>query len=140
MPPIGATSPKAALLIPVNNQSAANELAQAFVDLEGEVAALIAASPVFDERWALQWDHKPSWAEDQPYCGRLFSGGMLNKLGRYMAVRGRQIGWMIDFLKTGNDEPVRHVRAWVKAAEKKRQEAADEVKSAAAPRRAAPLS
>lgn len=131
---------EAAILIPVNNQTAANELAQAFVDLEGEVGALIAASPAFDERWSLQWDHKPSWAEDQPYCRRLFSGGMLNKLGRYMAVRGRQIGWMIDFLNTGNDEPVRHIRAWIKAAERKRQEAADGVETAAATRRAAPSS
>lgn len=129
---------EAAILIPVNNQTAANELAQAFVDLEEEVGTLIAASPTFDERWSLQWSHKPSWAESQPYCRRLFSGEMLNELGQYMAVRGRQIGWMIDFLNTGNDEPVRHIRSWVKAAEREKQEAEDGEETTAAIRRASP--
>ncbi|HTR75079.1 MAG TPA: hypothetical protein VMH33_07445 [Solirubrobacterales bacterium] len=131
---------EAAILIPVNNQRATNELAQAFGDLEEEIGALIASAPAFDERWLLQWKHKPSWAEKQPYSGRLFSGEMLDELGRYMAMRGRQIGWMIDFLNTGNDKPVRHIRSWIRAAERKNLEAEDGEETNFATRRASSLS
>lgn len=122
---------EAAILDPVNNQAAASEVAQAYVELEAEVAALIADAPVFDERWSLLWAHRPTWAENQPYRGRLFSRAMLDELVRYMAWRGRQLGAMIDFLGTGNDEYVRHIRSWVKAAERKRREIENGVETAA---------
>jgi hypothetical protein len=122
---------EAAILNPVNNQAAANELAQAYVELEAEVGALIANAPAFDERWSLLWTHRPSWAENQPYCRRLFSRAMLDQLVRYMAWRGEQLGAMIDFLNTGNDERVRHIRAWMKAAERRKREAENGVGTAA---------
>ena len=113
---------EAAILNPVNNQAAANELAQAFVELEAEVGTLIANASAFDERWSLLWTYRPGWAENQPYGGRLFSREMLDELVRYMAWRGAQLGAMIDFLSTGNDERVRHIRSWVKAAEERKRE------------------
>lgn len=122
---------EAAILNPVNNQAAANELAQAYVELEAEVGTLIANAPAFDERWSLLWTHRPSWAENQPYCGRLFSRAMLDELVRYMAWRGGQLGAMIDFLNTGDDERVRYIRSWVKATERRGREAEDGVGTAA---------
>lgn len=122
---------EAAILDPVNNQAAANEVAQAYVELEAEVGVLIANAPALDERWSLLWTHRPTWAQNQPYCGRLFSRAMLDELVRYMAWRGRQLAAMIDFLSTGNDEYVRHIRSWVKAAERKKREIENGVETAA---------
>lgn len=130
---------QAALLIPALDQKAANEVAQAFVELEAEVGALVVDAPAFDERWSLQWTHKPSWAENQPYRQRLFSGAMFDELGQYMALRGRQIGWMIDFLITGDDKPVRHIRSWIKATEQKKQEVENGAEATAS-RTSSPLS
>jgi hypothetical protein len=129
---------EAAILNPVNNQAAANEVAQAYAELETEVAALIANAPAFDDRWSLLWTYRPDWADDQPYCRGLFSRAMLDELVRYMAWRGGQLGAMIDFLSTGNEERVRHIKSWVKAAERKKQDAENGVGTAA--RAQSPLS
>jgi hypothetical protein len=131
---------EASILIPVNNWAAAYELAQACADLEAEVGALVAGAPAFDERWSLLWAHKPSWAGEQPYLGELFTGARLDDLRRYMSVRGRQIGSMVDYLRTGDDKPVRHARALVKTEERKKQEAEDWTGTAGATHHASPLS
>jgi hypothetical protein len=108
---------EAAILMPVNNQKAAYDLAQGYAAFESEIAALVESAEVFDERWSLTWEHKPN------YFGNHFRNGpftldLLSELLRYMAHRNRQIGWMLDFLQTGNDEPVRHARAWARADER----------------------
>lgn len=107
----------AATLMPVNNQRAAYELAQAYVVFEDEVASLVEGAKEFDERWSLTWARKPSWFRDNLLKGP-FTLGMLSELVRYMALRNRQLGWMIDFLQGGSDEPVRFARAWAREAER----------------------
>jgi hypothetical protein len=129
---------EAAILNPLDNQVKANELAQAFVELEAEVGALVANAAALDERWSLLWADKPRWADNQP-SRALFSRERLDELVKYMAWRGGQLGSMIDFLITGNDDRVRHIRAWVKAREQERQEAEDSA-ARTATRRASPLS
>jgi hypothetical protein len=108
---------EAAILIPVNNQKAAHKLAQGYAALEAEVASLVESAKEFDERWSLTWAHKPSWFRDSLLRGP-FTLETLSELTRYMALRNRQLGWMIDFLQGGSDEPVRHARAWAREAER----------------------
>jgi hypothetical protein len=117
---------EAAILMPVNNQKAAHDLAQGYAAFESEIAALVESAEVFDERWSLAWARKQDWFGDHLLNGP-FTLATLSELVRYMAHRNRQIGWMLDFLQTGNDEHVRHARAWARADER----AADE--SSAAP-------
>jgi hypothetical protein len=117
---------EAAILMPVNNQKAACDLAQGYTDFESEVASLIRSAKEFDERWSLTWERKPSWFEDYLLKGP-FTLGMLSELVRYMALRNRQLGWMLDFLQGGSDEPVRHAKAWARAGER----AAEESRAAA---------
>lgn len=108
---------EAAVLMPVNNQKAAYDLAQGYAAFESEVATLIESSKVFDERWSLTWKRKPSRFGDHLRNGP-FTLASLDELARYMGHRNRQIGWMIDFLQTGNDEHVRHAKAWARADER----------------------
>lgn len=105
---------EAAILMPVNNQKAAYDLAQGYAAFESEIAALIESAKVFDERWSLTWVRKPDYFGDHFRDGP-FTLGILSELVRYMAHRNRQIGWMLDFLLTGNDEHVQHARAWARA-------------------------
>lgn len=108
---------EAAILMPVNNQKAAYDLAQGYAAFESEIATLIENSKVFDERWSLTWERKPDYFGSHFRNGP-FTLGLLSELVRYMAQRNRQIGWMLDFLQTGNDEYVRHARAQAKADER----------------------
>ncbi len=108
---------EAAILMPINNHRAAYELAQGYAAFESEIAALIESTEVFDERWSLSWARKPS-RYDETTLRTPLTLGMLNELTQYMAHRNRQLGWMLDFLQTGNDEPVRHARAWARADER----------------------
>lgn len=108
---------EAAILMPVNNQKAAHDLAQGYAAFESEVSSLVESSKVFDERWSLTWERKPEYFGNHFRNGP-FTLGILSELVRYMAHRNRQIGWMIDFLQTGNDEHVRHAEAWAKADER----------------------
>ncbi len=120
---------EAAVLMPINNHKAAFDLAQGYAAFESEIATLIESTKVFDERWSLTWARKPRRYHDSALSAPL-TLGMLNELTQYMAHRNRQIGWMIDFLQTGNDEHVRHARSWVKADER----AAEESSTASMPR------
>lgn len=115
---------EAAILSPINNHRAAYELAQGYAAFESEIGALIESAEVFDERWSLMWARKPSRYHDSVLRAPL-TLGMLNELTQYMAHRNRQIGWMIDFLKTGNEEHVRHARAWARADERAAEESSD---------------
>jgi hypothetical protein len=101
---------EAAILMPVNNQKAAHDLAQGYAAFESEVSSVIKSSKVLDERWSLTWERKPDYFGSHFRNGP-FTLGILSELVRYMAQRNRQIGWMLDFLQTGNDEHVRHARA-----------------------------
>lgn len=105
---------EAAILMPVNNQKAAHDLAQGYAAFESEVSSLIKSSKILDERWSLTWERKPDYFGSHFRNGP-FTLGILSELVRYMAQRNRQIGWMLDFLQTGNDEHVRHARAWARA-------------------------
>ncbi len=108
---------EAAILMPINNQKAAYDLAQGYAAFESEIAMLIESSNVFDERWSLTWERKSDRFKDHLRNGP-FTLAVLDELVRYMAHRNRQIGWMLDFLQTGNDEHVRHARAWARADER----------------------
>lgn len=112
---------EAAILMPINNHKAAYDLAQGYAAFESEIAALIESSEVFDERWSLTWARRPSRYHDTALRTPL-TLGMLNELTQYMAHRNRQLGWMLDFLQTGNDEHVRHARAWARADERAAEE------------------
>lgn len=103
-----------AILMPINNHKVAHDLAQGYAAFESEIAALIESSEVFDERWSLTWARRPSRYNDTALRTPL-TLGMLNELTQYMAHRNRQLGWMLDFLQTGDDEHVRHARAWAGA-------------------------
>lgn len=112
---------EAAILMPVNNQKAAYDLAQGYAKFESEIGTLIESADAFDERWSLTWNRRPSWYEDYLLTGP-FTLGVLNELVRYIAHRNRQIGWMIDFVQTGNDEHVRHAKAWARYEKRKADE------------------
>jgi hypothetical protein len=59
------------------------------------------------------WSRKPEWAETATTSR--YTRAMLDDLVRYIALRTRQLGWMIEFLQTGDDKPVRYVEAWAAA-------------------------
>jgi hypothetical protein len=93
------------------------------------VAALIDSSQELDHRWRMMWDRRPRWADaalGMPYTRR-----NLDDVARYIAQRTTRLGWMLDFLKTGDDKPVRYIEAWV-AADSRRAAAVSAVDSSAA--------
>lgn len=98
----------------VNNQKAAFELAQAYAAFESEVASLIESAREFDERWSMTWARRPSSFDERLLAGP-FTLGRLNELVRYMALRNRQLGWMLGYLDGGSDEHVRYASLWAKA-------------------------
>jgi hypothetical protein len=103
---------EAAILNPVNNQGAAAALARSYSQFEKEVASVLTATAKLDERWELAWAHKPSWADDH-LLEPAFTRARLDVIVKYMAHRNRQLGWMIEYLRSGDDEPVRYIRHWV---------------------------
>jgi len=105
---------EAALLDPVNNQEPTADFARNYSAYEADVAALLTNTNELDDRWSSLWARKPSWVEG--HLGDLleppFYGEKLEVLGRYIALRTRQLGWMIRYLQGGTDEPVRYIRYW----------------------------
>jgi hypothetical protein len=110
---------EAAIVIPALDQKTAYDLAQGFAAFELEVGEVIESASELDQRWSLLWNHRPSWVPDNILRGP-FTGQRYDELTRYMALRGRQLGWTVDFLRGGSDHPVRYIRAWVKGAEQAR--------------------
>ena len=102
---------EAAILCPVNNQEPTATFADTYRQFEKDVASLVHASNELDERWELAWAHMPTWA-DAHLLEMPFTRGRLDVLVQYMAQRNRQLGWMLEYMRSGNDEPVRHVRHW----------------------------
>jgi len=104
---------EAAVLMPVNNHRAAALLGAACEAFEAEVSALLRRQDELDERWLLLWERQPSWVGQRLF--RPLTGADLDVLVKYMALHARQLGWMLDSLQGGGDEPVRHIRAWIAA-------------------------
>lgn len=100
---------EAAILNPVNHQESAASFARGYSTFEDEVASVVAATDELDERWELAWAHKPSWADDH-LLEPPFTRERLDLLVRYMAQRTRQLDWMIEYLRSGDDKPVRYIR------------------------------
>lgn len=98
---------EAAIPCPVNNQGPTAAFADTYRQFENDVASLVHDSNELDERWELAWAHKPTWA-DARLLETPFTRGRLDVLVRYMAQRNRQLGWMLEYMQCGNDEPVRH--------------------------------
>jgi hypothetical protein len=103
---------EAAIFDPVNNQAEAAEFARSYREFEAEVASLLTRAADFDARWELFWDRKPSWARDH-MLESPFTRESLDVLARYVAHRARQLGYMMEFLRDGDDRVVRHIRGWV---------------------------
>ena len=103
---------EAAILDPVDNQTRATEFARAYSSYEQEVASLLIRAGEFDERWELLWARKPSWARDH-LLESPFTRHTLDLLTRYIAHRARQLGYMMKFLRDGDDRVVRHIGAWI---------------------------
>jgi hypothetical protein len=103
---------EAAILMPVNNQGEAVQFARSYGAYEAEVASLLARADEFDDRWELLWKHKPSWARSH-LLEPPFTRATLDVLTKYIAYRARQLGGMMEFLRSGNEQPVRYIRAWV---------------------------
>jgi hypothetical protein len=101
-----------AILDPLDNQAHAAHFAQAYTAYEAEVASLLSRADQLDDRWGMLWNRKPSWARNH-LLEPPFTRAMLDVVTRYIAHRARQLGYMIEFLRTGNDRPVRYIRAWV---------------------------
>jgi hypothetical protein len=112
-----------AILDPVDNQAEAASFARAYTAYEADVASLLRHADQLDERWGLLWNRKPSWARSH-LLEPPFTRGTLDVVTRYIAHRARQLGYMMEFLRNGNDRPVRYIRAWVEH---------DEASSGAAP-------
>ena len=112
---------EAAILVPVNNQRAALELTQSFRALEAEVASLVRSTDRLDDRWELLWSHKATWWDDSA-LDYPWTRARLDDAVKHMAWRIRQLDLMIEFLRDGDDEKVRHIRSWVAAAEKRAAE------------------
>jgi hypothetical protein len=103
----------AAILNPVNNQGPTAAFARRYSEFEKEVASLLSATDRLDERWELAWAHKPSWADDH-LLEPPFTRGSLDVVVKYIAQRNRLLLAMVEYLRSGNDEPFRYIRHWVR--------------------------
>jgi hypothetical protein len=101
-----------AILDPIDNEAEAAHFARAYTAYEAEVASLLRRADQLDDRWWLLWNHKPSWARTHLFEPP-FTRATLDVVTRYIAHRARQLGYMLEFLRNGNDRPVRYIRAWV---------------------------
>lgn len=119
-----------AILDPVDNQAQAAHFAGAYTAYEAEVASLLRRADQLDDRWLSLWNRKPSWARNHLFEPP-FTRATLDVGTRYIAHRARQLGYIMAFLRNGNDQPVRYIRAWVEHDESSSGAASDGAYSAA---------
>jgi hypothetical protein len=103
---------EAAIRQPLNNHGPTADFVHSYGWYEAEVADLLASADDVDEGWAVLWARRPSWVSDR-MLETPATRADLDVVVLYMALRTRQLSWLIDWLRSDRRElptVVRHAK------------------------------
>jgi hypothetical protein len=108
--------------------------AQRIAMYRGEVAELIGSTDLLNDDWALLWDRVPRNVPIGVSYGPM-TLGQADEIVSWLRYKMWQLDWMVTYVQTGDDKPVRHIRIRVAAydSEAKTGPGASELPSASRP-------
>jgi hypothetical protein len=90
------------------------DFAQRIATYRAEVAELIGSTDLLNDDWALLWDRIPRKVPAGVSYGPM-TLKEASAVVSYLRYKMWQLGWMVTYLHTGDDKPVRHIRRSIAA-------------------------
>lgn len=119
------------------NQSG-GDFAQRIATYRAEVAELIGSTDLLNDDWALLWDRIPRKVPSGVSYGPMTLEQADNVVS-WFRYKMWQLDWMVTYIRTGDDKPVRHVRGMLAGFDLEEEAARSAPDAPSAPRPGDPL-
>lgn len=114
------------------------DFAQRIATYRAEVAELIGSTDLLNDDWALLWDRVPRKVPVGVSYGPM-TLEQANEVVSWLRYKMWQLDWMVTYVHTGDDKPVRHIRISIAARDREEKAGSGAPDLASASRSGDPL-